>query len=246
MDSAKMEQYRRQLKELSSQVRSTVSSVTDQARGAASGQGAGELSQVPLHLADMGSEEYLYDLNTTLLENEEYLANEISAALRRIDAGSFGTCESCDKAIVAERLKALPYTRYCVNCAASLSENPRVNLNDGRPRTPDDTLAPEGDMNEDTTDSLQNPSTSTDDERAQRRFSADTHAAGTAGGGTAIGGLAGSNIGRGDPSIADLQDASGSSDYDVAEDREEELQRARSGRSGGAIGGTPAGKRSRR
>jgi RNA polymerase-binding transcription factor DksA len=245
MDSAKMEQYRKQLHVLSSQVRSTVSAVTDQARGAASGQGTGELSQVPLHLADMGSEEYLYELNTTLLENEEYLANEISAALRRIDAGTFGTCESCKKAIAAERLKALPYTRYCVQCAAAINDNPRVNLNVGRPRSPNDTMAPEGDMNEDFSDSSQVVRTSIDDEVSQSRFSADTHAAGTAGGGTAIGGLAGSNIGRGEPSIADLQDATGSGDYDVAEDREEELQRGRSGRSGGAIGGTPAGKRSR-
>jgi len=245
MDSVKMEQYRQQLRELSSQVRSTVSSVTDQARGAAGGQGTGELSHVPLHLADMGSEEYLYELNTTLLENEEYLANEISAALRRVEAGTFGKCESCDKQIAAERLKALPYTRYCVTCAAAATDNPRVNLNVGRPRTPDDTIAPEGDMNEDVSDSLQDVPTSIDEEMARREFAADTHAAGTAGGGTAIGGLAGSNIGHGDPSIADLQDATGSSDYDVTEDREEERKEPRSGRSGGAIGGTPAGKRSR-
>jgi len=244
MDSAKIKQYRQQLQQLATHVRSTVVAVTEQAMGATSGQGTGELSHVPLHLADMGTEEYLHELNTTLLENEEYLAREISEALQRIEAGSFGICEHCNKKIAAERLAALPYTRFCVTCAATVDDNHRVNLNDGRPRNPDDTIAPEGDMNENVRDSLQNISTSIDDEIASKQYAADIHAAGTAGGGTAIGGLAGSNIGRGDPSIADLQEATGSSDFDVNENRDEERQQARSGPAGGAVGGTPARKRS--
>jgi hypothetical protein len=161
--------------------------------------------------------------------------------LERIGSGAFGQCESCGKAIAAQRLKAIPYTRYCVRCAATRNGNPRVNLNVGRPHDPNDTLAPEGEMNEDAHDSSQEVSMRVDDELAAREFAADIHAAGTAGGGTAIGGLAGSNIGRGDPSIADLQDASGSSEFDVANDRDEVRQQGpRSGHGGGAVSGTPA------
>jgi RNA polymerase-binding transcription factor DksA len=226
-------------------MRSVVNSVTEQARGATSGQGIGELSQAPLHLADMGTEEYLYDLNTTLLENEENIANEVLEALQRIENGTFGQCENCGTAIVRERLDAVPYARHCVPCAESVGGDSRVNFNVGRPKSPADTMAPEGDMGEDVLDPLQEVRTRVDDEVATREAAIDTHAAGTAGGGTAIGGLAGTNIGRGEPSVGDLQDATGSGEFDVAESRREEDFEPRSGRSGGAVGGTPAGKRSR-
>ncbi len=42
--------------------------------------------------------------------------DEIGAALARIDAGTYGTCEGCDTAIPAERLEFIPATRYCVGC----------------------------------------------------------------------------------------------------------------------------------
>jgi hypothetical protein len=69
------------------------------------------------------------------------------------------------------------------------------------------------------------------------------HAAGTPGGGSASGGLAGSNVGHGDPDDADLVDALGSSERDMDGD---ETTRPAAGHAGGAVGGTPAGKRARR
>lgn len=70
----------------------------------------------------------------------------------------------------------------------------------------------------------------------------DPHAAGTPGGGTAVGGLAGTNVGHGEPENADLERAFGSSGGDDEEDAEE-LNTAYGGPAGGAVGGTPAGKR---
>ena len=42
---------------------------------------------------------------------------EISAAVRRLDEGRFGTCESCSRVIPFERLEAIPQARFCVACA---------------------------------------------------------------------------------------------------------------------------------
>jgi hypothetical protein len=72
----------------------------------------------------------------------------------------------------------------------------------------------------------------------------DVYAAGTAGGGLAAGGLAGTNSGDGSPEDADLEQAMGAGEHDHSGDRiaDDEPQ---SGRSGGAVGGTPAGKRVR-
>jgi len=63
------------------------------------------------------------------LENDEVLegldemgrveVRQLRQALRRIDAGSYGLCSSCGRAISAKRLAALPSTVHCVDCAAS-------------------------------------------------------------------------------------------------------------------------------
>lgn len=43
---------------------------------------------------------------------------QIHAALTRLDAGTYGRCESCGKTIPAGRLKALPFATRCISCAA--------------------------------------------------------------------------------------------------------------------------------
>ncbi|MGE0756483.1 MAG: TraR/DksA family transcriptional regulator [Pirellulaceae bacterium] len=198
------DKIRQQLEALRRRVRSDVDSVADQALAPPTGQRGGELSNAPFHLADGGTEEFLAEMNTTLLENASYIAGEVQHALARLDDGTFGQCEQCGEPIHAERLAALPYARLCIHCAEQTQDGFRANLDRGRPRTPDDTLAPEGNMSED--------STALEIKTGARRD--DRHAAGTAGGGTAHGGLAGTNIGRGDPSVADVQDATGSSEHE--------------------------------
>lgn len=44
---------------------------------------------------------------------------EIAATLRRIDAGTWGTCTHCENQIGAQRLAALPTVAECVRCAAA-------------------------------------------------------------------------------------------------------------------------------
>jgi len=69
----------------------------------------------------------------------------------------------------------------------------------------------------------------------------DSHAAGTPGGGSEYGGLAGTNVGDGSPENVDLDDVLGPGDHDF--EAEEELT-GYAGPSGGAVGGTPANMRS--
>ncbi len=44
----------------------------------------------------------------------------IDAALERIAKGTFGTCVKCGSEISEDRLKAVPYTPFCQECAATL------------------------------------------------------------------------------------------------------------------------------
>lgn len=238
MNKGQLEKYRQQLEALSSRIRSDASRMVERARSPSGGSLGGELSNAPLHLGDMGTEEYLYNLNTTLLANEQYIAREARAALERMGDGTYGKCEECGKPIAKARLEAIPYARHCVVCAALYDPTPQVSLEDGRPHVPADTLAPEGEMQED------RPRRSAPMDAPPPRIPrGDIYAAGTAGGGTAVGGLAGTNEGHGDPNIAEVQDATGSGNFDIDDDRLDP-DTPRAGPSGGAVGGTPARKRS--
>jgi DnaK suppressor protein len=245
MTATKLETRRRQLEALRDRLRPEVSAITDQTLAPAGGQGANELSNAPFHLGDTGTEEYLHDLNATILENEEYLTNEVQAALKRVDAGSYGKCEACRRNIAEERLEAIPYARFCIKCADATNSGQDVNFNSGRPRNSDDTLSPEGEMGEREFDEVDAPFRDGMVDAARRRDRGDVHAAGEAGGGGSSGGLAGTNRGHGDPRLGELEDAMGSGNYDVSEARDDDPDEPRAGRGGGAVGGSPANKRAK-
>ena len=236
-NSSNLEKRRQQLEALANRVRTNTDQMIEEVRQSSGGNAESELSNVPFHLGDMGTEEFLYDMNATLLANEQYIAQEARDALDRIDKGTYGICESCGKRIAKLRLDAIPFARFCVECAAR-NDAPQVNVDEGRPRRPDDTLAPEGEMQEDRIrrdNALESPRPPV--------HRGDVHAVGTAGGGTAVGGLAGTNEGHGDPSVLEVDEATASSNFDAEDDRDTEGRTPRSGPSGGAVGGTPAFKR---
>ena len=77
---------------------------------------AGDLSTLPMHLADLGTDSHEQDISLGLMENESDEIHEIQEAFERIKDGSFGLCETCRKKIPKERLRAIPYARLCVSC----------------------------------------------------------------------------------------------------------------------------------
>jgi RNA polymerase-binding transcription factor DksA len=52
-----------------------------------------------------------------LSEAESIEMEEIRSALLRIERGSYGICQRCDGEIGDRRLSALPYARFCIDCA---------------------------------------------------------------------------------------------------------------------------------
>ena len=68
------------------------------------------------HMADHGSDNFEQDFTLGLIESEEERLREIHEALERIHAGTFGDCEACAKAIAKTRLRAIPWTRHCIDC----------------------------------------------------------------------------------------------------------------------------------
>jgi RNA polymerase-binding transcription factor len=67
------------------------------------------------HIADSASETFMRELDDGLEENATRLLDEIEAALRRIDEGTYGTCTVCGRPIDDARLQAVPYATLCID-----------------------------------------------------------------------------------------------------------------------------------
>ncbi|MDD5063970.1 MAG: TraR/DksA C4-type zinc finger protein [Phycisphaerae bacterium] len=80
-----------------------------------------DLSNMPIHLADAGSDTFELENTLGLVGSERKLLQEIHDALDRIENKTYGICEGEGGPIAKVRLKAIPWARYCVKCA-SLSE----------------------------------------------------------------------------------------------------------------------------
>jgi DnaK suppressor protein len=120
MTQDQMEPYRAKLQALRGRLRRDTSAVADEALRTAGGEASGSLSNVPVHPADLGSDNFEQRLTLGLLENEQQLLDQVLQALDRIANGTYGSCQECGQAIPVERLQALLYTPFCVPCAQRL------------------------------------------------------------------------------------------------------------------------------
>jgi DnaK suppressor protein len=71
---------------------------------------------VPGDMADHGSGELNQHLSVTLMENDRVELERIEKAISRIEEGSYGECEVCQKTIPMARLKAIPWATRCIAC----------------------------------------------------------------------------------------------------------------------------------
>ena len=67
-------------------------------------------------LADTATVTLDRELDYSLEENSSRVLEEIDAALKRIEDGTFGECTSCGKQIAQERLEAMPHATKCIDC----------------------------------------------------------------------------------------------------------------------------------
>jgi DnaK suppressor protein len=67
-------------------------------------------------LADKAESSYTKEFLLSLSDAEQEELFQIDAALRRIQKGDFGICQTCQKDIGRKRLNALPWTALCIEC----------------------------------------------------------------------------------------------------------------------------------
>lgn len=120
MKSEELETFRSVLETLRSRLRGDLDQMTDEALRRNLVNGSGNLSNVPLHMADVGTENYDQEFTLGLIENEQGTLELVNEALSRLEKGKFGLCVQCSEPIPKPRLQAIPYTRHCIRCARAV------------------------------------------------------------------------------------------------------------------------------
>jgi len=105
-----LEQFRTMLLIKRAQLAGDVNTLRDITRQRGS---AGDLSHMPIHMADIGSDNFEQEFTFGLIQSERALLGEINEALQRIEEGTYGICAATGKPIGKARLKAKPWAKYC-------------------------------------------------------------------------------------------------------------------------------------
>lgn len=118
MKKAESKPYKEMLISMRARLRGDVTGLADAALKKTRSEANGDLSSMPIHMADIGSDNYEQEFTLSMMESEEATLEAIETALERIEDRTYGSCEDCSKAIKKTRLKAIPYTTLCINCAS--------------------------------------------------------------------------------------------------------------------------------
>jgi RNA polymerase-binding transcription factor DksA len=116
LKAAELAQYKKTLLELRQKLVENVNFMEDEALGKSGQDASGDLSNVPIHMADVGTDNYDRDLTIGLIQNGEEELRAIDEALERVGNKTFGLCEECGKKVSKVRLTALPYLKNCIEC----------------------------------------------------------------------------------------------------------------------------------
>lgn len=117
MKKAELKAYKERLLALRARLRGDVSAMADAALKKTRTESSGDLSSMPIHMADIGSDNFEQEFTLSLMQTEEDTLQAIENALERIEDNEYGTCEECGGAIKKSRLNAIPYTPLCIKCA---------------------------------------------------------------------------------------------------------------------------------
>jgi DnaK suppressor protein len=119
MNARELEHYRALLLAKRRELVGDMSSMEYEALRSAGGS---NLSNLPIHMADMGTDNYEQEFTLGLVEKDRQLLREINSALAKIQNGTYGLCEGTGKPISKPRLEAQPWARFSIEHARSLEK----------------------------------------------------------------------------------------------------------------------------
>src|SRR5947207_14457062 len=101
MKKTECREFKNMLVGLRSRLRGDVSALADAALRKTRSEASGDLSSMPIHMADRGSDAFEQELTLSLEEHDGSAWQQIAAAPVRIEAGHYGPCARCDASIPA-------------------------------------------------------------------------------------------------------------------------------------------------
>jgi len=122
LTASEIESFRKMLLEKRKEILGNVNTMGDDALKKSRQESSGDLSSMPIHMADIGSDNFEQEFALGLMDSERKVIHEIDDALQRIEDGSYGICENTDQPIPKSRLKAQPWAKYCVEYARKLEQ----------------------------------------------------------------------------------------------------------------------------
>ena len=116
MDKRTREKYRKILLEQKEKLMNQINSLSQETFNTSQRDSSGDLSGYSMHMADVGTDNFEREIALGLVSNEQQVLYRINEALKRIDEGTYGKCETCGQLIKESRLKALPFATMCISC----------------------------------------------------------------------------------------------------------------------------------
>ncbi|MFN9369992.1 MAG: TraR/DksA family transcriptional regulator [Planctomycetia bacterium] len=117
MKAAELKVFKASLEAMRARLRGDVSTMADAALRKTRSEASGDLSRMPIHMADIGSDAYEQEFTLSLMASDEGTLEQIEEALERIRTRTFGVCEECEGIISKKRLEAIPFAALCIRCA---------------------------------------------------------------------------------------------------------------------------------
>jgi len=122
LTAANIEHFKNVLLEKRREILRNVNEFEDEALKKSRLDATGDLSSMPIHMADIGTDNYEQEFALGLMDSERKLLKEIDDALEHIEQGTYGICEGTGEKIPKARLEARPWARYCVEYARKLEQ----------------------------------------------------------------------------------------------------------------------------
>lgn len=125
LSDSELQYFRVQLVEKRAELIGSVTTMESEALRKTRSEGSGDLSMMPIHMADIGTDNYEQEFTLGLVANERDMLRDIDAALARIENKTFGICEATHKPISKARLKIKPWARFCLEYKRSQEQQRR-------------------------------------------------------------------------------------------------------------------------
>lgn len=125
LSDAELEHFRGQLVQKRAELIGSVTTMESEALRKTRSEGSGDLSMMPIHMADIGTDNYEQEFTLGLVANERDMLRDIDDALARIESKTFGICEATHKPISKARLKIKPWARFCLEYKRSQEQQRR-------------------------------------------------------------------------------------------------------------------------